>query len=82
MYTVYILFSANLDRYYVGHTDDMVGRLRRHLTDHTGYTSKAKDWEVVFIELFQDRLSAGRREREIKSWKSAVRIRELLRNRG
>src|SRR5688500_12618598 len=78
-YTVYILHSRQLNRYYVGHTSDLIEqRLRRHLTDHDGFTSKAKDWKLVYQETFEDKKSAATREREIKSWKSAIRIKALI----
>ena len=80
-YSVYILRSDQLSKYYVGHTADLIEqRLRRHLTDHDGFTSKAKDWQLVYQESFEDKKSAATREREIKSWKSAIRINALIKN--
>ncbi|NOX85227.1 MAG: GIY-YIG nuclease family protein, partial [Chlorobi bacterium] len=46
-YYLYIIYSPFLDRYYVGHTSDLEGRLRRHNTHHGGYTGKANDWKLV-----------------------------------
>ena len=81
LYTVYILHSKELNKYYVGHTSDLMEqRLRRHLTDHDGFTSKAKDWQLLYQETFDDKKSAASREREIKSWKSAIRIKALIEN--
>ena len=76
----YILFSATLDRYYIGHTgESMEERLRKHLADHTHWTARAKDWRVVHIEPFPDKASAYRREREVKAWKKRQRIEALFR---
>jgi putative endonuclease len=78
---IYILYSAGLDKYYVGHTALSVEeRLRRHLADHKGYTAKTKDWAVVHVENFPTKTLAHRREREIKAWKSKQKIRELVLN--
>ena len=75
----YILYSASLDKYYLGHTSDTLEeRLRRHLSNHKGFTSKAKDWLVVYKEEFADKSQAYRRELEVKSWKSKKRIAELI----
>ena len=75
----YILYSFQLDKFYVGHTcDNMDERLRTHLSNHSGYTSKAKDWDVVHTESYSDKASAYRREREIKGWKSRRLIIELI----
>ena len=78
MYTFYILYSVVRDRYYIGHTgDQMAERLRRHQSDHKGFTGGAGDWEVVYTAYFETKELAYAREREVKSWKSRKRI-ELL----
>ena len=78
MATVYILYSQSLDRYYVGHTTDAIqSRLRKHLSNHDGFTAKAKDWEIVFIEYFDTKNEAYFRELAIKARKSRKYI-ELL----
>lgn len=77
--SVYILYSAKLDKYYTGSTSiTFAGRLRRHLSSHKGFTGKASDWKVVFSEIYEDKLSALKREKEIKSWKSRKKIEQLL----
>ncbi len=79
MPSAYILFSQRLDRYYVGSTSGKVEeRLRRHLTARSGFTSKARDWEVVFQEEFSLKSDAMKRERQIKSWKSRKMIDKLI----
>jgi putative endonuclease len=77
-YFVYILYSHQLDRYYTGYTQDIEERLKRHLSDHKGYTSKAKDWQVVYQENYDSKTDAYKRERQIKSWKSRRKIEELI----
>jgi putative endonuclease len=76
---LYILDSHLLNKYYVGHTgDDLDERLRRHNSNHKGFTGKADDWEIVYKEVFETKESAYQREREIKSWKSRKRIEKLI----
>ncbi|MHA4847546.1 GIY-YIG nuclease family protein [Flavitalea antarctica] len=59
-YPVYILQSRQLNKFYVGHTADLIEqRLRRHFSDHDGFTSKAKDWQLVYQEFFGDKKSAA-----------------------
>ena len=77
-YFVYILYSHQLDRYYTGYTQDIEERLKRHLSDHKGYTFKAKDWQVVYQENYDSKTDAYKRERQIKSWKSRRKIEELI----
>nr|WP_245891713.1 GIY-YIG nuclease family protein [Flavobacterium faecale] len=52
-------------------------RLRRHLSSHKGYTGRAKDWEVIYFESFDEKTSAILREQEIKKWKSRIKIEAL-----
>jgi len=76
---VYILFSTSLDKYYIGCTSSSLEeRLRRHLSDHHGFTAKAKDWRIVYSEHFPDKALALKREKEIKSWKSKGIIEKLI----
>ncbi len=78
-YSVYILFSHTLDSYYVGHTGYHIEeRLRHHLTNHKGFTSRAKDWKVVFTESFETKSAAYQRELQIKKRKSRKYIEALI----
>ncbi|MBL0044332.1 MAG: GIY-YIG nuclease family protein [Flavobacteriales bacterium] len=76
---LYILRSDHLNRYYIGHTtEDVHERLRKHLSAHQGWTSKAKDWKIVYKEEHVDKSSAYRRELELKGWKKRSRIEALI----
>lgn len=45
-----ILFSSQLDKYYIGHTKSTPEeRLRKHLTNHDGFTAKASDWKIFCL---------------------------------
>ncbi|MBX2925672.1 MAG: GIY-YIG nuclease family protein [Chitinophagaceae bacterium] len=79
MWTFYILYSAGLDKYYIGCTgDELQQRLRRHNTKHKGFTGTVNDWIVVYTEVFTDKTAALERERQVKSWKSRDRLRKLI----
>ena len=75
----YILLSRSLDRFYIGstetHPDD---RLKKHLTNHAGFTAKAKDWTIVFREEFETIAEAKNRETQFKKWKSKTMIKKLI----
>ena len=55
-------------------------RLKKHRTNHRGFTAKAHDWEIKYFEVFTSKSEAIAREREVKSWKSKTRIEDLIRN--
>ena len=76
---VYILFSATKNRFYVGHTgDDLNERIRKHNSDHRGFTGHIGDWTLVYSEIFNSKQLAYARERAIKAWKSSKMIRALI----
>ncbi len=75
----YILYSAELDRYYIGHTDQTLEqRILKHLTNHVGFTSRTKDWNLVFQREFESKQEAYAYERQIKKWKSRRAIEKLI----
>ena len=77
---VYILHSESLSRFYIGSTEQSPEeRLQKHLTNHSGFTAKAKDWVVVYREEFQTSSEARIWELTIKKWKSQVLIENLIR---
>ncbi|HMP21102.1 MAG TPA: GIY-YIG nuclease family protein [Ferruginibacter sp.] len=83
MFSVYILYSAQLDKFYIGCTgDDVLGRLAKHLCHHRGFTAKAKDWQVIYTERFVTKAAAMSREKQLKGWKSKTRINELIARRS
>ena len=79
MHFCYVLYSSNLDKYYIGSTSDQLEeRLRKHNSNHKGFTGSVNDWEIVHFEEFPVLKLARKREREIKSKKSRKYIEWLL----
>jgi putative endonuclease len=79
MYYTYILFSSTKNNFYIGHTgDNLEERLRKHNSNHKGFTGTASDWQVAYFETFPTKELAYAREREIKKWKSKIKIEELI----
>ncbi|HOX82234.1 MAG TPA: GIY-YIG nuclease family protein [Chryseolinea sp.] len=77
--TFYILFSKSADKYYIGHTTEQIEeRLRKHLSNHDGFTGKFKDWKIVYTESYNSKEIAYKREREVKLWKSKKRIEKMI----
>ena len=77
-YFVYILYSVEKDSYYIGSSENPEKRLKKHLSNHKGFTSKCKDWKICYMEEFQERKEALKRERQLKAWKSKLRIQQLI----
>jgi putative endonuclease len=78
MHFLYILYSVTRNKYYVGSCEDIQGRLKKHNTNHSGFTGKTGDWELKYTEKYPDKIIALKREKEIKTWKSRKMIEKLI----
>ncbi len=79
MPTSYILYSNSINRYYIGSTDlEIEERLKKHLSNHDGFTAKAKDWKVVYCKHHSSTSEARKNELKIKKSKSRKVIEELV----
>ncbi|MBL4655768.1 MAG: GIY-YIG nuclease family protein [Bacteroidia bacterium] len=78
MHFVYILFSEIINKFYIGHTSNLFERLRKHNSNHKGFTGKANDWKIMYQEIFESKNDASKREREIKGWKNRIKIEKLI----
>ena len=67
----------------MGYTSDLLEeRLRKHNTNHKGYTGKTNDWVIVYFDIYESRKEAYARERDIKSKKSRIYIEKLISSSG
>jgi len=76
-YWVYILRSESTGRFYVGHTDDLGDRIRRHNEGRSEATRTRGPWKLAYQEEFSTRQAAAARERAIKNQKSRSYIERL-----
>ena len=81
MYTLYILHSKSLDRYYIGYTNDLIRRLSEHNRIKGKFTDAGIPWILVYSESFASKKGAMYREKYIKSRKSKKFIIELIAQR-
>jgi putative endonuclease len=78
-YTVYILYSETLNKYYIGYTSvTLESRLQKHNANHKGFTGRNTDWVVKYFEHYNTKSEAMKREKEIKAWKSRIRVQQLI----
>jgi tRNA/rRNA methyltransferase len=67
----YMLRCAD-DSYYVGHTDDLSGRVGAHQSGLIpGYTQKRRPVSLIWYQEFAERDEAFGAERQIKGWSRA-----------
>ncbi len=66
-YFVYILYSTNDDKLYVGCTSNLEKRLERHNSGYVQATRHRAPLVLIHSEIFQNKTSAFSRERFLKS---------------
>ncbi len=80
-FIVYILFSESKNKFYIGFTSNLDERLVRHNQKSKGFTGNVNDWQIVYTEHYPTKELAHKRELRIKSWKSRIKIQELVKNK-
>ena len=78
MNVVYILYSAKLDKFYIGQTTDLNNRLQQHNDPNSSYSTKGGQPWVIFLTMHCKSIShAMKLERHIKNMKSKKFILDL-----
>jgi putative endonuclease len=77
-FSVYILESLKDGSYYVGSTNNLEDRFKRHNSGRVAYTKPRKPWKLVYSEEHPDRSIAVKRENEIKAHKRRAFIEALI----
>jgi len=67
MYFTYIIYSKNFNRYYVGLSSDVSQRLKSHNAGKVKSTKAFTSWKLVYVEKFDTRIEARKREKYLKS---------------
>ena len=68
MYITYVLRSLKNKTYYYGQTSDLAQRLINHNSGLSKYTKRGIPWELIYIEDFETRSDALKREKYFKSY--------------
>jgi putative endonuclease len=78
----YVIRSEATGTLYVGHTNDLEGRLRQHESPETNrslYTKRNRGpWSLVLAEQFTSRAEAMARERVLKSGQGRAWLKAVL----
>jgi len=77
MYYLYILENPE-GKHYIGQTEDIADRIKRHNSDRVRSTMKKGPWKIVYTEKYQSRNEAYARERQIKGYKGGEAFKKLL----
>ena len=68
MFVTYVLYSSTSGKIYIGYTSDLISRFHAHNELATkGFTLKFRPWTVEYVEFFDAKQEAMKREKELKS---------------
>ena len=77
MFTTYVLYSAEVQKKYTGHTNDLDRRIKEHNSGLLGIFTKNKGpWILIYSEQFNTRSEAILREKELKTGKGREFIKD------
>jgi putative endonuclease len=68
-FDVYIIYSESHDKYYIGQTNDIVDRIKRHINGLENFTSLYLPWVLKCVIKKLSRSEAMILEKEIKKLK-------------
>jgi putative endonuclease len=77
-FSVYIIYSASLDRYYTGSCQNFVDRLLQHNSGRNKSTKGGISWVLKYEEKYATNQEARKREAAIKKMKSRKYIEQLI----
>jgi len=80
MFFLYILYSQSKDRFYIGSTGNLSDRINRHNSGRSKATKAGRPWKLMYVEEFNSRADAMKREFFIKNKKSREFIIKLIDN--
>ncbi len=85
-FCVYILYSEQYDKIYIGQTHDLINRIKSHnVFEKDSFTCKFRPWKVIYVEFFNSRKEALQREKLLKGGKGRAWIKmnkEIFKSTG
>ena len=78
-YYVYIIEQAETGKYYIGQTEEVEKRLKRHNSGMSGFTRRmGGKWKLVYKEIFYERGEAIKRELFLKRQRNRSFYKRLI----
>ena len=78
LYTVYVLFSEDHQKIYIGYTSNLLQRFKSHQFLGKDWTAKFRPWIVIYCEYFSEKSDTQKREKQLKQYRNRLKIREQL----
>lgn len=78
MYYVYVLKSEKDDKFYIGQTNNLENRLRRHNSKQVTATRNRTPLKIFYSENYKTRAETMSREKYLKSLKSGNEFKKII----
>ena len=78
MYTVYIIYSQKIDKYYIGFSSNVQERLSNIIEILKDFLLLEDPGFYVYLKLFSTKKEAMARENQLKKWKNRERMESLI----
>jgi putative endonuclease len=80
MYTVYIIYSQRIDKYYIRFSSNVSERLCKHNRNSKGFSATGRPWIIAYCEIFDNKKDAMNREKQLKKWKNRERLETVIKS--
>jgi putative endonuclease len=79
MFFVYVLYSDEYNKIYIGYTSDIEARLAHHNhPGNRGWTSRYQPWRIIHTEAYVTKKDAMIRERQLKSARGRQFVKSIV----
>jgi len=79
MFYTYII-KSQCGRFYIGSTKNLLKRISQHNNGESKWTSRFKNWKIVYKEEFETRSKAVQREMFLKKLKGGDAFKKIINN--
>lgn len=80
LFTIYVLYSATVDRYFAGQTTQFEKQLQSHNGGKNSYTKSGIPWKTVLIERYASKKESDKRLEELRGSRSRDVLRRAIRS--
>jgi putative endonuclease len=80
MYSIYILESQSSGKLYIGQTNNLQDRIKRHNSNQNLATKNKGPWKLLFFLEFNSRSEAVLMERKLKAWKKPEKVKQWIKS--
>ena len=82
IYYEYVLYSKTYDRLYIGQTNNIEDRIKRHNSGYEPATKVYRPWVILISFKYESREDAVKMEKYWKQSNNRRKLRQLIKDKG